>query len=636
MPLIKPSSEKIAPFGLKLPKPSSSSQIPHTPRRQLLLNLTSPSVVRTLICFIFLCIVGNIYRTIPSSDEVRKTAIKYNAHSSSNNNVSPLSTNVQSNIQGQRRLKSAIEINDKHNEDLKIKSDTTKSKSFILENEVKEEQIVKDQEQKIQETCFTLSSILKDKSLKTGGGYLLPPPNEKEFLNAIGDSDSPLLERCFYLHKASNFMIANGIKLDNKENAIETGDKLPVFIGSMPFTDAHVSQKQMEYKFENNRLLYMDTKKDKWVFKMHDMSKNTLSIDNLFILEKQKIKEDNDNKNEESLYAIRHYSSGAYINIIDANGLTVRGHGNKPYKLEKSNNARQQDRSSTIFQLSFQSKDVIKADIKQNEISNLEEKELENLLIEKIKEFENTKDERRVISYGLYGSRPKYTNGAIRNAELRDTYFPGWELWYYHDNQVPNHVIEKLKSFPAVRLINCGKNDGIMGMFWRFKVADEAEVDRYIVRDVDSRLNSRERIAVEDWIKSDYPIHLLRDHVNHCHPFNGGMWGGIKGAFNDIGGLNKQIKNNINGKKTQYMGDMNFLNEDIYPKIKSKVLSHDAYCCGEFENSKPFPTKRPSNYQHVGQVFDANDQPRMGDIDGFIRGKKIPPQCRRKEDWIYG
>ena len=31
------------------------------------------------------------------------------------------------------------------------------------------------------------------------------------------------------------------------------------------------------------------------------------------------------------------------------------------------------------------------------------------------------------------------------------------------------------------------------GMFWRFMVADDAKVDRYIVRDVDSRLNARDR-----------------------------------------------------------------------------------------------------------------------------------------------
>lgn len=54
---------------------------------------------------------------------------------------------------------------------------------------------------------------------------------------------------------------------------------------------------------------------------------------------------------------------------------------------------------------------------------------------------------------------------------------------------------------------------------------------RYIVRDSDSRLNARDRIAVEEWIESGKPIHSIRDHVNHCFPMNGGMWGGIRGAI---------------------------------------------------------------------------------------------------------
>ena len=38
-----------------------------------------------------------------------------------------------------------------------------------------------------------------------------------------------------------------------------------------------------------------------------------------------------------------------------------------------------------------------------------------------------------------------------------------------------------------------GKQQGIAGMFWRFLVADDPTVDRYIIRDSDSRLNARER-----------------------------------------------------------------------------------------------------------------------------------------------
>lgn len=58
-------------------------------------------------------------------------------------------------------------------------------------------------------------------------------------------------------------------------------------------------------------------------------------------------------------------------------------------------------------------------------------------------------------------------------------------------------------------------------MFYRFLVASDTTVDRYIIRDVDSRLNARDRLAVEEWIKSKQSIHILRDHVNHCIPMNG-------------------------------------------------------------------------------------------------------------------
>lgn len=72
------------------------------------------------------------------------------------------------------------------------------------------------------------------------------------------------------------------------------------------------------------------------------------------------------------------------------------------------------------------------------------------------------------------------------------------------------------------------------------------------------------RIAVQEWIESKAPIHILRDHLNHCLPMNGniptlapiwsiwwylaldvyvcmygyvyvgGMWGGVAGAIPDM------------------------------------------------------------------------------------------------------
>ena len=54
-----------------------------------------------------------------------------------------------------------------------------------------------------------------------------------------------------------------------------------------------------------------------------------------------------------------------------------------------------------------------------------------------------------------------------------------------------------------------------------------------------------------------------------------------------------------------YMGDLDFLNKMVWPRpsVKGSQLAHDAYSCHKYPNSRPFPTRRPADYQHVGQVL---------------------------------
>ena len=171
-------------------------------------------------------------------------------------------------------------------------------------------------------------------------------------------------------------------------------------------------------------------------------------------------------------------------------------------------------------------------------------------------------------------------------------------------------------------------------MFWRFLVADDPTVDRYIIRDSDSRLNARDRFAVEEWIDSGKCIHNCRDHVNHVRTMNGGMWGGKKGCIPGASIAERAA----NFGKDKYMQDIYFLENIIWPLVKDDQMSHDAYSCFKFPNARPFPTQRDENYQHVGQVFSEDDAARMSDINGFIRGRKNDPRCRPPEhqDWIYG
>lgn len=327
---------------------------------------------------------------------------------------------------------------------------------------------------------------------------------------------------------------------------------------------------------------------------------------------------------------IMNNASNGCINILSAGAgsgdYPVRGHTEG---WQRSALAASREYSAMV-KFSFVNESQVMSSMLKEKEQIAEAKELDQKYIEMISKFE-TGSEKRVISYGLYGSKPKYMEGAIKNADLAKTYFPGWICRFYVSSDVPEEIVSKLKALGAeIESVPNGMGY-VSGMFWRFMIAGDNTVDRYIIRDVDSRLNSRDRFAVEEWIKSGYAIHILRDHVNHCLPINGGMWGGVKGALPNIAQQINDWKN-----RDEYSSDLHFLEEIVWPEVKDKQMSHDSYCCDRYPNTKPYPLQRFMTYQHVGQVFDQYDNPRMLDIDGYIRGMPIPSNCRKFPDWIYG
>ena len=125
-------------------------------------------------------------------------------------------------------------------------------------------------------------------------------------------------------------------------------------------------------------------------------------------------------------------------------------------------------------------------------------------------------------------------------------------------SQVPRPIVGQLERLGAqiMRVDDTSMGGGIGGMFWRFLVAGDPAVDRFIIRDSDSRLNPRERLAVEEWIMSGKLIHSIRDHPNHDRPLNGGMWGGTRAAVPDMTAAVRKWSN-----REAYMGDLDFLNQ---------------------------------------------------------------------------
>jgi protein O-GlcNAc transferase len=204
---------------------------------------------------------------------------------------------------------------------------------------------------------------------------------------------------------------------------------------------------------------------------------------------------------------------------------------------------------------------------------------------------------KKIISFSLWGTNPVYNTGAIRNAELSKEIYPNWVCRFYYGTSTLNETIEKLKTFDNVELVDMGVEGDWTGMFWRFYPSSEPDVDVVIVRDCDSRLNQREKDAVDEWLISDKGFHIMRDHPAHGTEILGGMWGSKKGTVTD---MKNMIEFYVKGNFWQV--DQNFLKEVIYPKVQTNSLVHDEY----FEH-KPFPTVREYK-QFVGQAFDENDK----------------------------
>ncbi len=261
---------------------------------------------------------------------------------------------------------------------------------------------------------------------------------------------------------------------------------------------------------------------------------------------------------------------------------------------------------------------------------------------------------KKIISFSLWGNEPMYTVGAIRNAELAKEIYPDWICRFYVGDDVNEDIIGKLKSFDNTEVIVMveEKNDW-QGMFWRFYVIDNGDVDYVIFRDTDSRLTIREKEAVNEWIGSGRYFHIMRDHPYHTEAIMGGMWGCkpkeliskineevYSNGLSAVSELKKVINDwlnhedmNIKNKRHNHLTDEQlvtkgidqiFLRSLIYPMVYNDSWIHDSYpqynCfSGRFDyqynnNSKElntgFPSRRGTDWNNfIGQVYDENDIP---------------------------
>ena len=194
------------------------------------------------------------------------------------------------------------------------------------------------------------------------------------------------------------------------------------------------------------------------------------------------------------------------------------------------------------------------------------------MLTAKIEEFSLKTKKKRIISFSLYGNDTAYWSGAIENAIMIDHVFSGWTGRFYCDKSIPKYVLEELLKRGA-EVIIMPEQGGFGGTMWRFFAANDNNIDYFIVRDADARLNSQDRVAVDDWIKSGKSFHIMRDHPGHAELIMGGLWGGKAGLLPNL----VDVINKFYPVKNKKFVDQIFLAEFVWPLIKDKSLIHDEF-----------------------------------------------------------
>jgi len=192
---------------------------------------------------------------------------------------------------------------------------------------------------------------------------------------------------------------------------------------------------------------------------------------------------------------------------------------------------------------------------------------------------------RRLISFSVFGTKPMYLRGAVKNALLAPEVYPGWTCRFYVERGLA--VADELRSLGA-EVVEREAEPGLAGTFWRFEAASDPMATHIVFRDTDSRLNVREKAAVDEWIASGADGHVLRDHPEHVgFKLPAGMWG-VRGGV--LFGIENDMR--FWSQRDAHGDDQYYLQDRVWPRVSS-WLEHGT--CGA-----PFPPHAPYN-GFVGQ-----------------------------------
>ena len=180
---------------------------------------------------------------------------------------------------------------------------------------------------------------------------------------------------------------------------------------------------------------------------------------------------------------------------------------------------------------------------------------------------------RKIIAFGLWGTHPRYMQGATENARIAQKLYPDWTCRFYLGASVPADVVAELRSQPNVEALEVDEPEDLRATFWRFRAAQDADI--LLSRDADSRLSRTEAAAVLAWLESDKEAHAMvfnRPRFDHSLDLLAGLFGVRGQALQD---LHREAANY--SPEDVYGDDEVFLHKHLKPLLlqRDALLIHD-------------------------------------------------------------
>jgi hypothetical protein len=220
---------------------------------------------------------------------------------------------------------------------------------------------------------------------------------------------------------------------------------------------------------------------------------------------------------------------------------------------------------------------------------------------------------KKIVSYSLFGDKPRYTVNSLINADLCAEYYPDWKCRIYYDSTVSNRVISELNKKSNVELV-MSNGMGHARRMWRFLSYDDCDV--FISRDIDSYITKREVSAVNEWLDSGKNLHVMRDHPHHKNKIQAGMFGLRK---NDkLQQIKSLYDTFINSSNNHLSMDEVFLTDKIYNLYIQDMIVHD---------DKNFHSDKTNDWKESILYNDEYGQ--------FIGRAQYPPSIHQEEFQKY-